>query len=88
MQREPIEAWLRERTRLLPRHDTDGGLGVVHVWRNPDGLIDHAAVSLGGGYALHKPSCGWMSPTKVLTTRELMASARVPGRRVRRHRLL
>lgn len=88
MQREPIEAWLRERTRLLPRHDTDDGLGVVHVWRNPEGLIDHAAVSLGGGYALHKPSCGWMSPTKVLTTRELMASARVPGRRVRRHRLL
>lgn len=44
MQREPIEAWLRERTRLLPRHDTDDGLGVVHVWRNPDGPIDHAAL--------------------------------------------
>lgn len=88
LQREPMETWLRERTRLLPRHDTDDTLGIVYVWRTPDGLIDHAAVSLGEGHSFHKPSCGWMSPTKVLTTRELMASARVPGRRVRRHRLL
>lgn len=84
MLREPFEQWLAEHTVRLAARDRRNDLGVVYV-RRRDGLVDHAAVSLGEGYALHKPSDGWMSPTKVLTVRELMASARVPGRRVQRH---
>lgn len=84
MLRELFEQWLAEHTVRLAARDRRNDLGVVYVWRR-DGLVDHAAVSLGEGYALHKPSDGWMSPTKVLTVRELMASSRVPGRRVQRH---
>jgi hypothetical protein len=36
----------------------------------------------------HKPSQGWMSPTKVLTVRDAMLSARVPGHHVQRRTLL
>ena len=65
MQREPFERWLSEKTR--PNGD-DAAPGTVLVWRSPDGLVQHAAVTLGDGWVLHKPSQGWMSPNKVLTT--------------------
>ena len=61
--------------------------GTVLVWRSPDGLVQHAAVTLGDGWALHKPSQGWMSPTKVLTVEECKASSREVGRRLERHRV-
>jgi len=59
----------------------------VLIWRSPGGLAQHAAVPIGGGYALHKPSQGWMSPRKVLTVQEVIASARQPGRRITRYTL-
>src|SRR5215207_6062755 len=67
MQREPFERWLAEKTR--PGGD-DAQPGTVLVWRSPDGLVQHAAVTLGEGWVLHKPSQGWMSPAKILTTKE------------------
>lgn len=83
MQREPFEAWLAEAaTRPGGR---DGDAGTVLVWRSPDGLVQHAAVTIGDGWALHKPSQGWMSPNKVLTIDEVKHSARDTGRRLRRH---
>ncbi|QNN54260.1 hypothetical protein [Nocardioides mesophilus] len=82
MQREPFERWLSEKTR--PNGD-DAAPGTVLVWRSPDGLVQHAAVTLGDGWVLHKPSQGWMSPTKVLTTHEGKASSRASGRRLERH---
>lgn len=84
MQREPFEEWLAAST--VPG-GTDADLGTVLVWRSVDGLVQHAAVTLGDGRALHKPSQGWMSPTKVLTTTELKFSARTPGHHLERHRL-
>ena len=84
MQREPFEAWLAERTEPGGR---DGDAGTVLVWRGTDGLVQHAAVTLGGGWALHKPSQGWMSPTKVLTVRDVKLSSRTPGRHLHRYRL-
>lgn len=84
MQREPFEDWLAE-------HTTPGGsdddAGTVLVWRGADGLVQHAAVTLGGGWALHKPSQGWMSPTKVLRVADAKSSARTPGRYLHRSRL-
>jgi cell wall-associated NlpC family hydrolase len=82
MQREPFERWRSEKTRP---HGDDTAPGTVLVWRPPDGLVQHAAVTLGDGWVLHKPSQGWMSPNKVLTTHECKASSRASGRRLERY---
>lgn len=84
MLREPFEDWLAEHTAKGGR---DGEPGTVLVWRSADGAAQHAALTLGDGWALHKPSQGWMSPTKVLTLGELKYSARAAGRRLHRHHL-
>lgn len=84
MQREPFETWLSESTRPGGR---DVDVGTVLVWRSPDGLVQHAAVTLGDGWVLHKPSQGWMSPTKVLTVADVKRSAREVGRRLKRFTL-
>ena len=84
MLREPFEEWLAAST--VPG-GADDGAGTVMVWRSPDGLVQHAAVVLGDGFALHKPSQGWQSPTKVLTAHEVKMSSRAAGRRLHRHRL-
>jgi len=84
MQREPFEAWLAAATRPGGRDDE---AGIVLVWRSAAGLVQHAAVTLGAGWALHKPSQGWMSPTKVLTVDQVKSSARSVGWRLTRRRL-
>lgn len=81
MQREPFEDWLARSTRRGGR-DTDPG--TVFVWRSASGDADHAAVTLGGGWAVHKPSQGWMSPVKVLPVEDL--KRRGGGRGLRLHR--
>lgn len=85
MQRETFESWLAERTSAGGEDDAPG---TVLVWRSPDGLAQHTAVTLGDGWALHKPSQGWMSPTKVLAVPEVKSSARASRRRLTRRRLL
>lgn len=82
--REPFEDWLAAATVA---GGSDGDAGTVLVWRSPDGLVQHAAVTLGDGLALHKPSQGWQSPTKVLTVHEAKMSARSAGRHLHRYRL-
>jgi cell wall-associated NlpC family hydrolase len=62
--------------------------GTVLVWRSASGAVQHAAVTLGAGWALHKPSQGWMSPVKVLEVRDLLRSARGPDRRLGRRTLV
>ena len=84
MQREPFEAWLESRTKVGGR---DASPGTVLVWRSRDGLVQHAAVTLGEGWALHKPSEGWMSPTKVLSVVEVLSSSRARGRYLSRRTL-
>jgi len=82
MQREPFETWSSQTTRAGGR---DGEVGTVLVWRSPDGLLQHAAITIGDGWALHKPSQGWMSPTKVLTVADVKRSAHAVGRRLHRY---
>jgi hypothetical protein len=82
MQREPFEEWLSDTTRPGGQDDDPG---TVFVWRSPDGLAQHAAVTLGAGWALHKPSQGWMSPTKTLTVTDVKHSSREKGRRLQRY---
>ncbi|MDJ0322077.1 hypothetical protein [Pseudarthrobacter sp. PS3-L1] len=84
MQQAPFESWV---AASATTGGDDGLPGTVMVWRTPDGLAQHAAITIGGGYALHKPSQGWMSPQKILTVQEVIASARQPGRRLHRYTL-
>ncbi|MCU1673368.1 MAG: hypothetical protein JWN77_1481 [Frankiales bacterium] len=85
LQREPFEEWL---SRATVPGGNDAEAGTVLVWRSPEGAVEHAAVTLGGGWAMHKPSQGWMSPTKVLAVHDVMASARSQRRRLSRRRLV
>lgn len=85
MQLQPFEAWLTECTEP---GGTDSDLGTVLVWRDATGQLSHAAVTLGGGWLLHKPSQGWMSPRKVLEVANGKMSSRMPGRYLSRRRLI
>lgn len=82
MQQEPFEAWLRANTRA---GGDDARPGTVLVWRDADGTAQHAAVTLGGDWGLHKPSASWATPRKVLSVREIVRVSRAPGLRIHRH---
>lgn len=78
---ESFEAW-------LTTHCTAGGsddlAGTVLVWRDAGGTATHAAVTLGGGWALHKPGQEWHSPRQVLTVADVAGLA-PPGLTLHRH---
>jgi hypothetical protein len=84
MQRESFEEWLRDSASATSSKDRDAA-GIVMVWRNASGQADHAAVTLGSGWALHKPSQGWMSPSMVLRTDTLIRTVRMNGLRLQRY---
>ncbi len=84
MQREPFEAFLQERTRPGGRDDR---AGTVLLWRSRDGLAQHAAVTLGGGWALHKAAQTWWTPRVVLPTPTLIRASRSVGWRLSRRQL-
>lgn len=69
------------------RRGLDQEFGTVLVWRGEDASVQHAAVSLGDGWALRKPSQGWMSPTKVLSVPDAKFSSRSPGLHLQRRRI-
>jgi hypothetical protein len=81
MQREPFERWLAEHTTTGGRDDAPG---TVFVWRNAGQAVQHAAITLGDGWMLHKPSQSWMSPRKVRTVGEVKRSTRTAGWRLQR----
>lgn len=84
MQREPFEQWLADSARVTSSRDSEAA-GVVMVWRDASGQAGHAAVTLGSGWALHKPSQGWMSPSTVLRTDALIRAVRLKGLRLQRY---
>jgi hypothetical protein len=77
--REPFEEWLAERATPVLGTERDVRPGVVLVWRNREGLVEHAAVTIGDGYVLNKPSQGWFSPYVVWTVPETVAASRYRG---------
>ncbi len=85
MQVAPFEDWLSAATRA---GGDDRMPGTVLVRRGRDGRPAHAAVTLGGGWLLQKASQGWMSPRQVLDVRQGKYSARFPGLRLHRRRIL
>lgn len=76
MLREPFEDWLRSATRP---GGADHDAGTVLIWRDRGGSLQHAAVTIGDGWAMHKPSQGWMTPRKVLTVDEVKRRSRRAG---------
>ena len=67
----PDESGTRHAAHQLP--------GVVLVWPDHAGLAEHAAITLGEGYILNKPSQGWFSPHLVWTVDETIAASRYQG---------
>jgi hypothetical protein len=84
-QRQPFEEWLATRTKAVRGTQHDQLPGVVLVWRNHDGLAEHAAITIGEGYTLNKPSQGWFSPHLVWTVKETIAASRYRGARLNRY---
>jgi hypothetical protein len=85
MLQEPFEQWLADNTSPLRGTAYDHTAGVVLVWRDTDGLAAHAAVTIGDGYALSKPSQAWCSPRLVWTVPETINAARDRGIRLSRY---
>jgi len=84
MQVGPFEQWLEKATAP---GGSDGQPGTVLVWRDDAGVPAHAAVTIGAGWFLHKPSQGWMSPRLVLNIQDGKYSVRHPGLRLHRRQI-
>ena len=87
-QREPFEAFLHGRAS---RGRSEGGRhderpGTLLVWRSGRG-VEHAAVTLGGGWAFQKAAQTWWTPRVVLPVAEVKRTIRVRGWRLERWRL-
>jgi hypothetical protein len=84
MQEQPFEAWLNQAAHS---GGEDHQPGTLLVWRDPSGRPRHAAVTLGDGWALEKPSQEWSSPRTVLTVSKTIRSNRASSLRLSRYRL-
>ncbi len=87
-QREPFEDWLAGNTTCFRGTQRDHQPGIVLVWRNREGLAEHAAVTIGDGYVLNKPSQAWFSPRVVWTVQETIAASRYRGVTLSRYRIV
>jgi hypothetical protein len=84
MQREPFDQWLAANTKPGGRDDVPG---TVFVWRDSTQAVQHAAITIGDGWMLHKPSQSWMTPRKIRTVAEVRRSTRTAGWRLGRRTL-
>ncbi|MER7247302.1 hypothetical protein [Kribbella sp. NPDC000426] len=85
MLREPFEQWLANHTERGGRDDVPG---TVFVWRDTASRVQHAALTIGDGWMLHKPSQSWMTPRKIRTVAEVKRATRTAGWRLERHRVV
>lgn len=77
-----FQGWLDERTR---KGGDDSLPGTVLLWRDAERCPQHAAITIGDGWALEKPSQEWHSARVVLDVRDLIKANRVRGMRLERH---
>ena len=83
MQREPFEQWLAAVTTPVRDHLP----GTVFVWRSErDGLVQHAALTLGDGWVLNKSSQSWATPRLVQSVKDVKAASRTVGWHLSRHK--
>lgn len=84
MLQKPFSDWLSE--ACCPGGHDDAP-GTVLVWRDDALEAVHAAVTIGGGWALEKPSQTWSTPRMILPVRDVIRSTRSPGRHLERRQL-
>lgn len=82
---EPFGEWLDSACR---KGGNLSDAGTVLVWRDRDGLPVHAAVAIGEGWGLEKPSQEWHSPHAVATISDIIRTTRLPGQRLEKHTIL
>ena len=87
MQIEPFAAWLAASTRPATRA-ADGDPGTVFVWSDHGGVPAHAAVGIGAGWALKKPSQEWSSPRTIVRVADMVRANRTPDWRLQRHAMI
>lgn len=85
MLQEPFLTWLDSACR--PGSAGDQSPGTVLVWRDRDGAPVHAAVTIGDGWALEKPSQEWSTPRVVSMVSDVIRINRCAGHRLERHAL-
>lgn len=85
-QLEEFDDWLAGATDEVRGTARDEAPGTVLVWHE-HGRLAHAAVTIGGHWALSKPSQSWSSPRLIWSVRETILSWRFPGTRLSRHAL-
>jgi hypothetical protein len=81
---EPFLEWLRTGCRA---GGADEEPGTVLAWFDRDGRPVHAAVTLGDGWALEKPSQCWWTPRAVLPVVDVIRTNRTRGQRLQRQRI-
>ena len=81
----PFETWLASECRPATTRGARAAPGAVLLWRDRDRRPVHAAVALGDGWGLEKPSRDWHSPVAVLALDDIVRQSRHPGERLERH---
>jgi len=81
---EPFERWLGrfsclcERSAQASLESADPGR--ILVWRDERARVQHAAVSLGRGFVLHKEAQGWYAPRQVTGLEDALVRWQESGR--------
>lgn len=86
MTQEPFRAWLEGHAEPVESRERDDEPGTVLVWHERDELA-HAAVTLGNGWVLNKPSQAWSSPRLVWPVRRVIGAWTFAGTRLSRWRV-
>lgn len=81
---KPFSDWLE--VACSPGGD-DEEPGTVLIWRDHAGQPVHAAVTIGSGWALEKPSQAWSTPRAILPVRDVIRTTRSPGKCLERRQL-
>lgn len=84
---DEFSSWVEERTVPVLGTEHDDAPGTVLVWTER-GVLAHAAVTIGGGWALSKPSQSWSSPRVIWHIQDTILGWRFAGTRVHRYSLV
>lgn len=84
MQAGSFTDWLSATAEPVRGPSADVLPGTVLLWEE-HGAVAHAAITLGDGWALSKPSQSWSSPRLVWSVRDTILGWRLPGTRLSRH---
>lgn len=82
-----FQAWLDRQTEPVRGTGQDREPGTVLYWTE-HGKLAHAAVTIGDGWVLNKPSQAWSCPRLIMTVRDLINRWKYPTTRLYRRRII